>query len=101
MTCKKSYLRVTYAQGSFGWQQLIATTHIAPDKLSIVKRELRALMIGVKLAKKAQKFIQVSDSNSHVYVDNTIILQQLEHAYDKGDDPNAKSEKHMCAKILN
>ena len=41
------YLRVSYAQGGFGWQQLIARTHVAPDKLSIVKRELRALKIGV------------------------------------------------------
>ena len=60
------YLRVTYAQGGFGWQQVIATTHIAPDKLSIVKRELRALKLGVQLAKKAQKAIQISDSNTHI-----------------------------------
>ena len=95
------YLRVSYAQGGFGWQQLIARTHVAPDKLSKVKRELRALKIGVELAKKARKAIGVSKDDTHIYVDNSIILKQLEHAYDNGDEPNKKSEKHTCAKILN
>ena len=49
-----AYLRIEYMDKSFIWQNLAAMCKIAPASMTIVVRELRALLLSIKLAEKCQ-----------------------------------------------
>ena len=46
------YLRYTYKDHSYGWQMVAACSEIAPEMMTIVVRELKALKMAVYLAKR-------------------------------------------------
>ena len=50
-----AYLRIEYTDKSFTWQNLASMCKIAPANMTIVVRELRALLLSIKLAEKCQK----------------------------------------------
>ena len=45
-----AYLRIEYMDNSFIWHNLASMCKIAPANMTIVVRELRALLLSIKLA---------------------------------------------------
>ena len=94
-----AYLRIEYTDKSFTWQNLASMCKIAPANMTIVVRELRALLLSIKLADKCQKALIFDPRNIHHYVDNTVIIDML-RKYKIKEVAHNRISANTCALIL-
>ena len=79
-----AYLRHTYQDNTFGWVMVAASSKLADERLTIVAKELKAAKLATDLAKKVSKNLQIPKHQIYFYVDNTVILDQIEGCREKG-----------------
>ena len=79
-----AYLCHTYQDNTFGWVMVAASSKLADEGLTIVAKELKAAKLATDLAKKVSKNLQIPKHQIYLYVDNTVILDQIEGCREKG-----------------
>ena len=79
-----AYIRFEYHDKTFGWLLVAACSKLADDGLTIVAKELKGAQLATVLAKRVSRNLHISTEKVFFYVDNTIILDQIEACRDKG-----------------
>ena len=79
---------------------MAAVSKVAGQGVSIVVKELKGLKLSVQLANRINKILQLSDDKRLFYVDNTIILDQIEACREKGYSQLTRGVGNLIAKIV-
>ena len=95
-----AYIRYHYKSGKFGWQIVMAKCKVANYNQTIVQRELKALCLGVQIGRKASEILKIRKDNVHNYVNNSIIIDQLNLCSSKGPTSVNKGNALACMEVL-
>ena len=95
-----AYVIYHYKSGKFRWQIVIAKCKIANYNQTVVQRELKALCLGIQIGKNASEILKIRNENVHYYVDNAIILDQLNLCSSKGPTSINKGNALACMEVL-
>ena len=78
----------------------MAKCKIANYNQTIVQRELKALCLGIQIGRKASEILKIRNENVHYYVDNAIILDQLNLCPSKRSTSVNKGNALACMEVL-
>ena len=73
---------------------------IANYNQTIVQRELKALCLGDQIGRKASEILKIRKENAHYYVDNSIIIDQLDLCSSKRPTSVNKGNALACMEVL-